>query len=42
MEQHLLSLELEVDLLHKQVEELGRFNEEVREFETNKAQPHAL
>lgn len=32
MEQHLLSLELEVDLLYKQVAELGRFNEEVREF----------
>lgn len=42
MEQHLLSLELEVDLFLKQVAELGRFNEEVREFETKKAERHAL
>lgn len=42
MEQHLLSLKLEVDLLYKQVEELGRFNKEVREFETRKAERHAL
>ena len=41
MEQHLLSLELEVDLLHKQVAELGRFNEEVREFEARKVEHHA-
>lgn len=30
MEEHLLSLELEIDLLHKQVVEVGRFNQEVQ------------
>lgn len=42
IEQRLLSLELEVDLLHKQIAELGRFNEEVREFEARKVEHHAL
>ena len=42
MEQHLLSLELEVDLLYKQVVELGRFNEEFREFEARKVEHHAV
>jgi hypothetical protein len=37
IEQHLLSLELEIDLLHKQVLEVRRFNEEVREYESRKA-----
>lgn len=35
-ERHLLSLELEIDLLHKQVAEVGRWNEEVREYEAKK------
>lgn len=30
IEQHLLSLELEIDLLYKQVVEVGRFNEELK------------
>ena len=42
MEQHLLSLELEIDLLHKQVVEVGRFNEEVREYEARKAARYEL
>lgn len=42
MEQRLLSLELEVDLLHKQVEDLSRFNEEIRESEAKKVERHAL
>ncbi|MES2360896.1 MAG: hypothetical protein V4646_03755 [Pseudomonadota bacterium] len=42
MEHHLLSLELEIDLLHKQVIEVGRFNEEVREYEARKAASNAL
>lgn len=37
MEHHLLSLELEIDLLHKQVVEVGRFNEEVRLYEARNA-----
>lgn len=37
IEQHLSSLELEIDLLHKQVTEVGRFNQEVREYEATKA-----
>ncbi len=32
MEARFLSLEQEVDLLYKQVSELGRFNDEVREY----------
>jgi hypothetical protein len=42
IEQHLLSLELEVDLLHKQVQEVRRFNEEVREYEARKAARNEL
>lgn len=42
MEQRLLSLELEVDLLHKQVREVRRFNEEVREFESREAARNGL
>ncbi len=42
MEQHLLSLELEIDLFHKQVVEVGRFHEEVREYEARKAERHEL
>ncbi|UUZ71250.1 hypothetical protein LP415_19270 [Polaromonas sp. P1(28)-8] len=37
MEQHMLSLELEIDLFHKQVVEVGRFNDEVREHEKRMA-----
>jgi hypothetical protein len=37
IERHLLSLETELDLLYKQVEEAARFNEEVREYERSKA-----
>jgi hypothetical protein len=37
IEQVLLPVELEIDLLHKQVKELGRFNAEVREYEESKA-----
>jgi hypothetical protein len=37
IEQSLLPLELELDLLHKQVAEAGRFNEEVRALEANRA-----
>ncbi|MEQ1596489.1 MAG: hypothetical protein ABL985_15470 [Casimicrobium sp.] len=37
MEQHLLSLELELDLLQKQVVAVGNFNEEVQKYETGKA-----
>jgi hypothetical protein len=37
IEQHLHSLELEIDLLHKQVAEVGRWNEEVRQYEARKA-----
>lgn len=37
IERHLLSLETELDLLYKQVEEVARFNEEVREYERDKA-----
>lgn len=42
MEQYLLPLELEVDLLYKQVAELRRFNEEVQEFEARKVERHVL
>lgn len=42
LERHLLSLELNVDLLHKQVIEVGRFNDEVREFEARKAARNEL
>lgn len=42
IEQHLLSLELEIDLLHKQIAEVGRFNEEVREYEARKAARNEL
>lgn len=42
IEQHLLSLELEIDLLHKQIVEVGRFNEEVREYEKGKAARNEL
>jgi len=42
MEQHLLSLKLEIDLFHKQVVEVGRFNDEVREYEAKKAARHEL
>ena len=37
IEQHLISLELEIDILHKQIAEVGRFNQEVREYEARKA-----
>ena len=38
IEQHLLPLELEIDLFYKQAEEAGRFNEEVRAYEASKMQ----
>ena len=37
IEQSLLPLELELDLLHKQVTEAGRFNEEARTFKAAQA-----
>ena len=37
IEQSLLPLELELDLLHKQAEEAGRFNEEVRAHKATQA-----
>ena len=37
IEQSLLPLELEVDLLHKQVAEAGRFNEEIRAHRATQA-----
>jgi hypothetical protein len=42
MEQHLLSLELELDLLQKQVVVVGKFNEEVREYEARKGASREL
>ncbi|MDD5332696.1 MAG: hypothetical protein PHS32_03035 [Rhodoferax sp.] len=42
IEQHLLSLELETDLLYKQVVEVGRFNEEVNDYETKRTQRNEL
>lgn len=42
IEQLLLSMELEIGLLHKQVIEVGKFQEEVREFEAKKQQANAL
>lgn len=40
IEQKLLSAELEIDLLHKQIAEHGRFNKEVRDYETRRMQQH--
>jgi hypothetical protein len=37
MEQRLLKTELELDLLQKQVVAVGKFNDEVREYEAKKA-----
>ena len=42
IEQYLISLELEIDLFHKQIVEMGRFNEEVREYEARKAARNEL
>jgi len=42
IEQRLLPLELEIDLFYKQVVEAGRFNDEVRAYETAKVQKHEL
>ena len=42
IEQHLLSLEMETDLLYKQVVEVGRFNEEVNDYETKRTQRNEL
>ena len=36
LEQHMLSLELEIDLFNKQIVEVRRFNDEVREYERSK------
>jgi hypothetical protein len=42
IEQRLLPLELELDLLQKQVVEVGKFNEEVRDNEASKRERKAL